>query len=60
MMMWIPIVFVCLADACGFVYDVPSYSEAKCHESLQTMQQDFSTRPEVSAFKGTCIPVASV
>jgi hypothetical protein len=59
-MMWIPVVFVCLANVCGFVYDVPVYSESKCEQALKAMQEDFDARPEVTAQKGTCIPASSV
>jgi hypothetical protein len=60
MMLWIPIVFVCLSGTCGFVYDVPTYTEAKCEQALYLMQKDFSMRPEVTAHKGACVPVSSV
>lgn len=61
MLIWIPVVFSCLVGGqCGFVYDVPTYSESKCLESLQVMKQDISMRPEVYALEGTCLPVSSV
>jgi len=61
MMLWIPIVFVCLTGAqCGFVYDKPTYTEAKCEQALKIMQYDFDRRPEVSIHRGTCVPVSDV
>jgi hypothetical protein len=59
MMLWIPIVFVCLAGAqCGFVYDTATYTEEKCIQALSVMQNDFDRRPEVTAHQGSCVPVS--
>ena len=58
-MLWIPIVFVCLAGSqCGFVYDTPAFTEQKCLQALAVMQDNFERRPEVSAQQGTCVPVS--
>jgi hypothetical protein len=61
MMLWIPVVFVCLTGApCAFVYDTPTYSEASCTQALGVMQEYFDRSPEVLAYEGTCVPVSQV
>jgi predicted amidohydrolase len=60
-MIWIPIVYLCLATAqCAFVQGNPTYTEKSCMEQLLAVAQYAKERPDVVLFDATCVPVSSV
>ncbi len=59
-MMWIPIVFLCLAQQCGFMQGPSTYTKAGCEEQLVGMSQLMGIDPRVVTFEVTCISVQSV
>lgn len=40
-----------------FIYDKPEVSEKTCQKVVADMIQQASKHPEITASKGTCIPV---
>jgi hypothetical protein len=57
-MIWIPVVFLCLAQQCGFMQGETVYTEAGCEEQLLSLSRVLSMDPRVTAFDGACFSVS--
>jgi hypothetical protein len=58
-MIWVPIVFLCLAQQCGFMQGTSTYTKAGCEEQLVGISQLLGIDPRVITFEVTCISVQS-
>lgn len=55
--MWIVILYICVAQACGFIDSPPLNSEADCEAALANGMAILEADNDVIAFDGDCIYV---
>lgn len=54
-MFWLPIVFVCTANAeCGFIFDKTYESKSKCMQALQKMEKTLP-KENFPTFRAACL-----
>jgi len=56
-MIWVPILYICLSNTCGFVQGEPTYSKNGCQEQLSQASVRLQQDPDVKAFDATCVLV---
>ena len=57
-MIWIPVVFLCMVQGCGFMQGEGTYSEQACTEHLEKVVVELQAaqqRGEVFQFSATCV-----
>jgi hypothetical protein len=57
-MIWIPVIFICVAQGCGFMQGQATYTERGCAEQLQAIISELGAaqqRGEVLQFSTTCV-----
>lgn len=62
-MIWIPVVFLCMMQGCGFVQGKGTYTEAGCIEQLRGVVEELKAaqgRGEVLQFSATCVSGNSI
>jgi hypothetical protein len=59
-MIWIPIVFLCLAQQCGFMQGESVYTKTGCEEQLMGIARLLDIDPRVTVYDLTCISVNPV
>jgi hypothetical protein len=55
--MWIVILYVCLAQACGFIDSPPFNSQEHCQSMLANGMATLQADPAVIAYDGACVYV---
>ncbi len=59
-MIWIPVIFMCMAGQCGFMQGNSTYTEQGCLEQVKKAYAVLGNNPQVDVYEGTCLPVSPV